>query len=97
MIKLIDLDDLTSAIAAIVKELKALKLKKGGKYLIEINIYWPAQGIFHLDAGVLAAVVGKELAKSGLKGEEQMISCGLHQNDGRAGEIEIKAQVRANG
>lgn len=97
MIKLTDLDDLNRAINEVAKELKSFKLKKGGRYLIEINLYWPTQGIFHLDAGVLAAIIGKELFKIGLIGDQQMISCGLHQNDGRAGEIEIKVQVKQHG
>ena len=92
--KLKSLNDLTLAIAAITKELKGLKFKKEGAYSWTVKLYWPEFGSYHLDAGVLAAIVAKELVKLGLDGAKQQISCGLHQDEMRAGEIGIIFEER---
>lgn len=89
MRKLKDLDDLNGAAKLVRQVVQAGKLQKGSGYETSIKLYWPASGIYYLDSFVLASLVGKELSRAGLRMEDQIISCGLHQIPARAGEIEI--------
>lgn len=97
MIKLTDLDDLNSAVTVIRKALAKMALSSEQRYWFKINLYWPTTGIYHLDADVLASLIGKELAKSGKDMARNGVSCGLLQNDARAGEIEITVEVMTDG
>lgn len=94
MIKIKDLDDLNRTIKVVTQAVRVAKLKEGGKYRVMVKLYWPLEGGFHLDAEVLVSILAKEMHKMGLDMNQQAISCGLHQDQERAGEIEIIFEER---
>ncbi len=90
MEKLKDLDDLNAAITVVRKQLRIKKLVVEQHYHFAVRLYWTPGGPYHLDAGVLVAILSKEIFKLGLDLEGQEISCGLHQDEEQAGiEIEV--------
>lgn len=90
MIKIKDLDDLSGVILVVRQAIKAAKLGIRQEYQVGIKLFWPMEGVYHLDAEVLMSIVAKEMRRIGLDMHKQILACGLHQHEGHAGEIEIR-------